>query len=168
MTQRIHCILEEAVNSGLFLGLSFVALDQYGKTLYSGAHGYRTFDRKEKMTLQTGGWVASMTKLMTSVAAMHAVENGLIGLDDDLANIIPEICKKEVLVSFDDVNGTAHFEKSNKAITLRLLLTHSSGFAYPLPGTMLARWAQANDKTMAKFYGDFARLTTHTSIPLFT
>ena len=64
-----------------------------------------------------------MTKLVTSIAAMQCVENGLIGLDDDLSSIMPEMSDIPILS-----NGEL-IEPKNK-ITLRHLLTHTSGFGY--------------------------------------
>jgi CubicO group peptidase (beta-lactamase class C family) len=65
----------------------------------------------------------SMTKLITSVAAMQLVEKGLIGLDDDLSTIVPEMTEIPILS-----NGKLNQAKNK--ITLRHLLTHTSGFGY--------------------------------------
>jgi CubicO group peptidase (beta-lactamase class C family) len=73
--------------------------------------------------------VASCTKLITSIAALQCVERGLIGLDDSVSDILPEVAKLEVIGS-DDGGKTLTFTKANKHITIRQLLTHSSGLAY--------------------------------------
>lgn len=70
--------------------------------------------------------MASMTKLMTSVAVMQVVERGLVGLDDDLGAIVPELGDRMVLIAFDTVSKTPRFEKPREKITLRLV------YLYPL------------------------------------
>jgi CubicO group peptidase (beta-lactamase class C family) len=73
------------------------------------------------MDISTSGFMASMTKLMTSVAVMQVVERGLVGLDDDLGAVIPELGDRMVLVGFDTASKTARFEKPSEKITLRLV-----------------------------------------------
>jgi CubicO group peptidase (beta-lactamase class C family) len=60
-----------------------------------------------------------MTKLMTSVAAMQVVEKGLVGLDDDLGAILPELGDRKILTSFDEETKTASFTKPTNKITMR-------------------------------------------------
>ncbi|NRB82604.1 MAG: beta-lactamase family protein [Winogradskyella sp.] len=65
----------------------------------------------------------SMTKLLTSVAALQLVEKGQIGLDDDLSSLMPEMTDIPILIK-------GELSKAKKPITLRHLLTHTSGFGY--------------------------------------
>jgi CubicO group peptidase (beta-lactamase class C family) len=65
----------------------------------------------------------SMTKVLTSVAALQLVERGQIGLDDDLSSLMPEMTDIPILI-----NG--ELSKAKTPITLRHLLTHTSGFGY--------------------------------------
>jgi CubicO group peptidase (beta-lactamase class C family) len=64
-----------------------------------------------------------MTKLLTSIAAMQLVEKGLISLDDELSPLLPEMAKIPIL-------SNGQLRKANNAITLRHLLTHTSGFGF--------------------------------------
>jgi CubicO group peptidase (beta-lactamase class C family) len=73
--------------------------------------------------------VASCTKLITSIAALQCVERGLIGLDDSVFDVLPELAKLEIIGS-PDGGQTLTFEKPKKPITIRQLVTHSSGLAY--------------------------------------
>ena len=73
--------------------------------------------------------IASMTKAVTSLAAMQLVERGLLSLDEPIAPILPELAHPEVLTGFDG-DGKAIVEPAKTAITLRHLLTHTSGFGY--------------------------------------
>lgn len=74
------------------------------------------------MTLATAGWMASMTKVMTSVAVMQIVERGFKGLDDDLAEVIPEL-RAEMFVGLDEPTAMPVLKKSHSQITLRYSLT---------------------------------------------
>lgn len=62
--------------------------------------------------------LASQTKLVASIAALQAVEQGLIGLDDDVAEHLPELAKQPILKGFDDEKKPILVERKNK-ITLR-------------------------------------------------
>lgn len=73
--------------------------------------------------------IYSMTKAITSVAAMQLVEEGLIGLDDPLNELMPEMTSIPILT----LEGK--FVEAKKAITLRHLLTHTAGFVYSLDET---------------------------------
>ena len=68
--------------------------------------------------------IASMSKAITSVAAMQLVEQGIIGLDDPLNDLMPE------MVSIPILTAKGELISSNSPITLRHLLTHTSGFGY--------------------------------------
>lgn len=63
--------------------------------------------------------VASCTKLMTSIAAMQCVERGLVTLDTDVAEILPELAAQGILTSFDEGTGEPIIEKRQNTIKLR-------------------------------------------------
>lgn len=62
--------------------------------------------------------MASMTKLMTTVAAMQIVEQGLIGLDDDLVATIPGL-RDDILTDWDEASQTPSFKKAERKMTMR-------------------------------------------------
>ena len=70
--------------------------------------------------MQTDGfmWMASCTKLMTSIAAMQLVERGRITLEDDVAAVLPELASQEILTGFDEDNKPL-LKKRQNTITLR-------------------------------------------------
>lgn len=68
--------------------------------------------------------IYSMTKAITSVAALQLVEQGLIGLDDPLDVLMPEMTSIPILTKNGDL------VEAKKIITLRHLLTHTAGFGY--------------------------------------
>lgn len=97
---------------------------------YCKAFGNRQVKPEEKpMTGDTVFTIASMTKLMTTIAALQLVERRVVALDDDVTPVLPVLAQQGVLTGFssDDVPIT---EKRKQAITLRQLLTHSSGVGY--------------------------------------
>lgn len=63
-----------------------------------------------------------MTKLVTSVAAMQVVERGLVGLDDDLGSILPQLKNRDILVGFDGAAKQGVFKESTNKITLRYVV----------------------------------------------
>ena len=110
--------------------------------------------------------LASSTKLLTSIAALQIVEEGLVGLDDDVAGHLPELCEQPILKGFDD-DDRPILEKRKNPITLRyrgegltfsmfagtdrfgrILLTHTSGCAYDAIDPNLAKYRQQNGDTV--------------------
>lgn len=64
-------------------------------------------------------WIASMTKLLTAVACLQAVEAGLVTLDAPVEKFLPEIGKYGIITGFDDAKNEGIFEKHKTPITLR-------------------------------------------------
>jgi CubicO group peptidase (beta-lactamase class C family) len=139
--QRIEKVYNDAVASGLLPGASLIAGDKDGNVVYSKCFGKDSVKEDARpFTTSTISAIASMTKLMTSVAAVKAVEEGLIDLDRDLRPMLPEMGKFGVMTGFDDETNTAILEESSEPITLRILLTHTSGHEYDLMHPFLAKW----------------------------
>jgi CubicO group peptidase (beta-lactamase class C family) len=87
-------------------------------------------------------WIASMTKAVTAAAAMQLVERGKLSLDAPAAEVVPEIAGKGVLEGFD-AKGQAITRKPRRPITLRHLLTHTSGLGYDTWNADVMRYRQA-------------------------
>jgi methyl acetate hydrolase len=100
--------------------------DQY---LYTGAFGKRDSDSGTPAKLDSIFAIASMTKAITSTAAMQLVEQGRLHLDEPVASHLPQFNKLQVIAGFD-ANGEPKLRPVVKSVTLRHLLTHTSGFAY--------------------------------------
>jgi CubicO group peptidase (beta-lactamase class C family) len=74
------------------------------------------------MPIDATMWLASCTKLPTTVAAMQCVEKGLLNLDEDVSTILPELKDKDILTGFEnDPDGKEKpiLVKNTKIITLR-------------------------------------------------
>ncbi|KAH7113123.1 beta-lactamase family protein [Dactylonectria estremocensis] len=106
-------------------------------------HYAKAFGEESNDNMETDGvhLIASATKLVTTVAVMQCVERGQLDLDADIAKILPEWEKPQVLTGFNE-NDEPIFRPSTKAITLRHLLTHSSGMTYVHMEPLLTRYAQ--------------------------
>lgn len=77
-------------------------------------------------------WIASCTKLLTSLAALQCVERGLLTVDGDISKIpgLEPLRQMKVLKGFKEDGETPILEDSKTSVTLRHLLSHSSGLAY--------------------------------------
>src|SRR5213076_548628 len=99
--------------------------------LYEGAFGVRALDQTPPMTMDTVFRIASMTKAITSVAAMQLVEQGKLSLDAPVPDIDPTIARPQVLEGFD-ASGAPRLRPAKRPISLRHLLTHTAGFVYEM------------------------------------
>jgi len=110
--------------------------------LYSGAFGKRDSASGVDVKPDSIFAIASMTKAITSVAAMQLVERGKVKLDEPVSKYLPELAKLDVLMGFDAA-GKPVLRPAIKPITLRHLLTHTSGFAYPTWHEGMFKYTQA-------------------------
>ncbi|MGE3909721.1 MAG: serine hydrolase domain-containing protein [Chloroflexota bacterium] len=134
-------LLEQAVESGQVPGVVALAADETGE-IYAGAFGKREAGGVTDMTLDTVFWLASMTKAVTSVAAMQQVERGALDLDAPIGPVLPQLANPQVLDGFDE-DGTPRLRPARRPITLRLLLTHTAGFGYDNWDERVRRYAAA-------------------------
>ena len=107
--------------------------------VYEGAFGFRDMATASRMSTDTVFRIASMVKLLTSVAALQLVERGKLKLDEPASNIDPTLGSAQVLAGFD-AKGVPQLRPAQKPITLRNLLTHTSGFSYPLWDSNVVRY----------------------------
>ena len=109
-----------------------VAIAATGKDIvYQGAFGKRDLGTGVDMTLDSVFWIASMTKAITSAAAMQLVEQGKLSLNDPIGKVLPDLAAPQVLEGFD-ADGAPKLRASTKPITLRHLMTHTAGFCYDM------------------------------------
>lgn len=137
LKQRADQLLASAVATGAVPGVIAMACDRDG-TLYEGAFGERTLGSGKPMTLDTVVWIASMTKALTSIAAVQQVERGLLDLDAPASKVLPALGEVKVLTGFD-ASGNPTVRPPKRPITLRHLLTHSAGFSYEIWNTEIQK-----------------------------
>lgn len=133
-------VLERAVTAGEVAGVVALAADDRD-VIYAGAFGKRAADSQADMTLDTVVWIASMTKAVTSVAALQLVERGQVTLDEPLSTKVPELGAVQVLDGFD-ADGAPRLRAPRRPITLRHLLTHTAGFSYDIWNADMGRYQQ--------------------------
>ena len=137
----IDAILKARIDAGDVPGVVAMAATR-DAVIYQGAFGVRAKGAPAAMSTDTVFAIASMTKLLTSVAAMQMVERGRLALDEPAARIDPTLDAPQVLDGFD-AKGIPQLRPARKPITLRHLLTHTSGFSYQLWDAKVARYGKA-------------------------
>jgi len=106
-----------------------------GKLAYYKAFGYDDPDKKIAMVKDAIFRIASQTKALTSVSIMILYEEGKLLLDDPVSKYIPEFSKQQVLDKFNDKDTTYTTVAAKREVTIRDLLTHTSGIGYAGIGT---------------------------------
>ena len=119
----------DAVARGDVPGVVAMVVDR-DKVLYHEAFGKMNTAKNVPMAKDTIFRIASMTKAVTSVGVMQLVEQGKVGLDDDVATFLPRLKSPQVFGAVDEKAGTYDTHAAKKSITIRQLLTHTSGIGY--------------------------------------
>ena len=140
--QQIDTTLRRAVEAGEVPGVVAMAGTADG-TVYEGAFGVRALGAGPAMTLDTVFRIFSMTKAITSVAAMQLVERGRLALDTPVPDIgEPALNAPQVLAGFDAA-GQPRLRPAKRPITLKHLLTHTAGFVYEFWNADALRYVEA-------------------------
>jgi methyl acetate hydrolase len=137
-TDSIATPLRRVAESGGVPGVAAAAATADG-VIFQGAFGTRDLATGVPMTADTVVWIASMTKAITATCAMRLVERGLLSLDSDIAAVLPALGDVQVLEGFD-ADGTPRLRAARRSITLRHLLTHTSGHAYDMWNADISRY----------------------------
>jgi CubicO group peptidase (beta-lactamase class C family) len=141
----LDSILQGAVSAHNVPGVVAMAATDRA-VIYEGAFGLRCLGTPAKMSTDTVFRIASMVKLLTSVAAIQLVESGKLSLDEPASTVDPELGTIPVLTGFD-AKGHPQLRPPLRPITLRNLLTHTSGFSYPLWDENAVRYYAVAGKT---------------------
>jgi CubicO group peptidase (beta-lactamase class C family) len=121
------------------------------QTLYVGAFGSQDIAAGRPMRADSIFRIASMTKPVTSTLAMMLVEEGRLGLDDPVSKYLPEFASRPVMATFDPVDRSYTTRPPARAMTIRHLLTHTSGLGYPFSNTTLAALAAGTNTPPADY-----------------
>jgi CubicO group peptidase (beta-lactamase class C family) len=119
----------DSVSRGDVPGVVAIVVDR-DKVLYHEAFGKMNTAKNVPMAKDTIFRIASMTKAVTSVGVMQLVEQGKIGLDDEVSTFLPRLKSPQVFSTYDEHAGTYDTHAAKKSITIRQLLTHTSGIGY--------------------------------------
>jgi CubicO group peptidase (beta-lactamase class C family) len=144
---QIDAVLRAAVSAKDVPGVVAMAATETG-VVYEGVFGSRRIHEGPAMTRDTIFRVASMVKLITSVAALRLVEQGKLSLEAPAPNIDPLIGAPQVLDGFDAA-GKPLLRPAKRPISLHDLLTHTAGFVYRLWDREALKYYEAIDKLPA-------------------
>ena len=130
----IDARLNEWVEKGWMQGATALVI-RNGKVVYHNAVGYNDLEAKVPMKKDDIFRIASQSKAITSVAIMILFEEGKLLLDDPVSKYIPAFRKQQVLATFNDADTTYTTAPAKSDITIRQLLTHTSGLGYAQIGS---------------------------------
>ena len=122
-------LLTDDINNNKIPGAVVLVGNEKG-IVYQKAFGVKNPSTNEKYAIDDIFRIASMTKAITSVAVLKLWEDGKINLDDPIEKYIPEFKDAEILETFNEKDSSYTSKPSTKKITIRQLLTHTSGIGY--------------------------------------
>jgi CubicO group peptidase (beta-lactamase class C family) len=166
--ERVGDFLRDQVAQGKIPG-AILLIQQHGKPVYHEFIGVQDVVSKQPMTDRTIFRLFSMTKAITSVAAMMLVDEGKLVLDDPIAKYIPSFADVRVGVEKKNEDGTKTLDlvAPIRPPTVLDLMRHTSGITYGFYGDSLVRKAYAaadlyaGDFDLAEFAERIARLPLH-------
>lgn len=119
LTKDVNSLLDDSPIESV----AMIKISKVGKINFF-SKGFINSQNKDLIEKNSIFQIASMTKTLTSIAAMQLVEQGLISLDEPLDKLLPEMAEIPIL------NEDKKLIKAKNSITLRHLLTHTAGFGY--------------------------------------
>jgi CubicO group peptidase (beta-lactamase class C family) len=143
--KRIDDFLDGEVASGKIPG-AIVLIQRHGRPVYFKTFGARDVDTRVPMTADTIFPIHSVTKTITSVAAMMLVDRGRIALADPVSKYIPSFAGMKVGVERKDESGKPVLDlvPLRRPVTIEDLLLHTSGIPYGFYGEGLVKKAYAD------------------------
>jgi CubicO group peptidase (beta-lactamase class C family) len=143
-TAALSTFLQNATTRGDVPGVVVAVVDKDGVLYHEGFGRSRTLGNVP-MAKDTIFNMASMTKPVTSVAIMMLVDEGTLKLDDEVAKYLPKYKNPLVISRFNEADASYETRPARRPITIRHLLTHTSGIGYGFSSPTLTEIAQ---KTM--------------------
>ncbi len=126
---RVGALMQDYLDKDWIPG-AVVIIARQGKIIYHEAYGSNGIKEDSKMEKDDLFRIASMSKPIISVAAMMLYEEGKFLLDEPVSKYIPEFENPVILQEFNPRDSTYSSKPAKKAITIRHLLTHTSGISY--------------------------------------
>ena len=130
-------LLERSCAEGVVPGVVAMVADRDG-VVYEGAAGRLRIGDGPPATNDTMFRIASMTKALTSVAALQLVEQGRLALDQTVVSVIPAFGALQLLEGFD--GDEPRLRDLSRQPTIQHLLTHTSGLSYWFSNVDLKKW----------------------------
>ena len=133
--ERLHAFVRAQTGPAGYLG-GVTLVTRHGRIVDWQAYGFRDLARSQPMRRDDIFRMYSMTKTVASVAVLMLVEEGKLSLDDPASDYLPGLAGIQVLAG--GTIDAPHWRAPARPLTVRHLLTHTSGFAAGLPGDELA------------------------------
>ncbi|HTS46066.1 MAG TPA: serine hydrolase domain-containing protein [Puia sp.] len=149
--KRIDTSMEGWVNRQWINGAVGLII-RNGKIVYYRGVGYKDLDTKNVLQKDDIFRIASQTKAITSTAAMMLYEEGKFLLDDPVSKYLPAFAHEKVLDKFNPADSSYTTVPAKRDITIRDLLTHTSGIGYADIGSKEANAIYAKSHLKAGFY----------------
>jgi CubicO group peptidase (beta-lactamase class C family) len=145
--KRIDGIIQSWIDDKKMNGaVALIARD--GKIVYNKAFGYDDMEKKTPMKTDHIFRIASQTKAITSVAVMTLFEEGKFMLDEPVSKYIPAFKGAKVIDKFNLTDTTWTTVPANREVTIRDLLTHTSGIGYAQIGSKEANAMYAKNRVV--------------------
>lgn len=141
LKERLDAALSAPVDRG-DIPMAVAGITTADEVVYTGAFGVREIGAQEPVTENSVFNIASMTKAITATAAMQLVEQGKLDLDSPISKWLPFADRLMVLDSFD-ADGKPVLREPKSQVTLRHLMTHTSGHGYTTWTEKLHQYAEA-------------------------
>jgi CubicO group peptidase (beta-lactamase class C family) len=151
--QRIDKLVQQYIDSGWIKGADAL-IARNGKIVYNKAFGYADAEKTIPMQTDNIFRIASQTKAVTSVAVMMLYEEGKFLLDDSISKYIPAFAHARVLAQFNPQDSSYTTVPAKRPITIRDLLTHTSGIDYAQIGSAKMKAIYAKAGIQAGFVSD--------------
>src|SRR5712671_2655897 len=133
---RLDEALHKATEDKVVAGVVATATDCQ-RALYRGAFGVADAATGRSLNPDALFRIASMTKAITSTAAMQLIERGRFRLDDPVEKYLPSFSRLQVFVSFNPATGAYKLHQTTRIATVRHLMTHTSGLGHPITSATL-------------------------------
>ena len=154
---RIDKMIQQYVDSGWIAGASaFIARD--GKIVYNKAFGVSDLEKKTPMKTDDIFRICSQTKAIVSIGLMMLYEEGKFLLNDPVSEYIPEFADPKVIDKYNEKDTTYTTIPARREITIRDLLTHTSGIEYAGIGSPMMNAVYAKGGIMGGFGNDKIRI----------
>lgn len=128
--EKIDAVINKHIAASHISGATALILKN-GEIVYNKAFGYADLEAKKTMQTDDIFRIASQSKAITSLAVMMLWENGKFLLDEPVSKYIPAFKNPKVLISYNPKDGSYVTQPATREITIRDLLRHTSGIAYP-------------------------------------
>jgi CubicO group peptidase (beta-lactamase class C family) len=141
----LSSFLKSATDRGDVPGVVVAVVNKDG-LIYNEGFGKSSMLGNTPMAKDTIFNMASMTKPITSVAIMMLVDEGKLKLDDDVAKYLPKYKDLQVITNYNAADASYQTRPAKGPITIRQLLTHTSGYSYGFSSPMLTKIMQKTKK----------------------